>query len=388
MNATTTTRSMVDVARALTPELSARALEGERLGTLPADLAARAKADRLFALALPAALGGLELAPEEIVRVLEEVCYADGSAGWSITIGNGTSFFAWLEPSVAAELVCSGDIAAAGSFGPNGRLTPDGPGYVLDGRWTFSSGCRHSDWFFNGAFPFDGDAPRMVEGRGPDWRLAVIPAGAVEIDDNWDVSGLRGTGSHDISVHGLRVPEEHTFAAFFEPARHDGALYRLPFFTLIGVLFAAVPLGVGRRALEEITTLAQTKARVGSFVPMGQEDDVQVALAQAEGRLLGARSFVFDALGELWDQALAGDVPSRAARARFQLAAKEAMRAGLSAVDAAFALAGAGAVFSDQPLQRCFRDLHTASQHIYFSPAADKRYARERLGIEQPAHLM
>ncbi|HEY3464104.1 MAG TPA: acyl-CoA dehydrogenase family protein [Amycolatopsis sp.] len=379
------TTAAVTAARDIAPELSARAVEAEQLQTLPRDLVERAREAGLFRLATPRALGGLELPPAEIVEVVEELSRADGSAGWTITIGNGSAFLAWLDPAVAADLVKGvPDPIGGGVFAPMGRLTPDGEGkFGLTGRWAFCSGSPHSDLFFNGAMVFDGTAPRMVPGRGPDWRLAVVPAAQVRVLDNWDVTGLRGTGSHDVTVEAV-VREEHTVSPFTEPARHDGPLWRFPFFTFVGTLMAGVPLGIARRALDEFTAFAPAKIRPPGPGPIAEDGDVQIALTRAEGRLRSARSFVFDALGDLWATAQAGDVPDVKQRGQFLLATQQAMRASLSAVNIAFGFAGAGALHADQPVQRCFRDVHAASQHIYFSAAASKRYAKLRFGIDQP----
>lgn len=248
------------------------------------------------------------------------------------------------------------------------------------------SGCRHADWFFLGGNVMDGDTPRMVDDR-PDWRLAVLRPDQVEIVDDWDVSGLCGTGSHALAVHGAEVPAEHTIVPFFGPAPHDGPLWRLPFFTLIAALLVGHPLGVGRRALDEFTTFAQTKTRSGATTTIANEDDAQVALTAAEGDLQSARSFVYDTLGSLWETACRGDVPDVDQRARFLLATVQSMRAAMSAVNTAYTRAGASAVYADHPLQRCFRDLHVAAQHVGFSPTAVKRYAKSRLGISQPTFL-
>lgn len=380
-----TTLDALTAARELAPKLSARAQEAEQLKTLPADLVEEARRAGLFRLALPRALGGLELAPAKLVEVVEELARADGSAGWTIMIGNGSAFLAWLDPAVAAELTGGrDDLIAGGVFAPFGKLTPDGAGkFGLNGRWSFCSGSPHSDLFFSGAHVFDGDRPRMRPGRGPDWRLAVVPASEVKVIDNWDVSGLRGTGSHDVVVDDAMVREEHTISPFFEPARHDGPLWRLPFFTFLGTLMAGFPLGVARRALDEFTTTAPRRFRPGSATPIAEEDDIQIALARAEGRVQAARAFVFDAIGELWETAQAGDVPGVKQRGRFLLAGQQAMRASVGAVNTAFAFAGASAIHADHPMQRCFRDIHAASQHIFFSPAASKRYAKLRFGVQQ-----
>jgi alkylation response protein AidB-like acyl-CoA dehydrogenase len=372
-------------ARALAPELSERALETEQLGTLPRDLVEKARAAHLFGLLTPRALGGLELPPRPAVETLEELCRADGSAGWAILIGNATSFFSWFDPAIGAELFeGAAEPAGAGAFAPAGRLVDQGDGtFVLNGRWPFVSGCRHADRFLLGAFVMDGDQPRIIDGVGPDWRLAHVRAADVEIIDNWDVAGLRGTGSNDVAVSGVIVEDRHTIAPFGQPARHDTPTCRFPFFTLVGMKFAAVPLGIGRRALDELLAIAATKIRVGTFTPLGDAADVQLGMARADGALRAARAFVFESIDDAYATALAGDVPSVEQRARIQLAANNAMRAGLDAVDFAFATAGASALRNDNALQRCFRDLHAAAQHAYFSTNAWKRYTRVVLGTER-----
>ncbi len=372
-------------AHDLAPDLSARALVNERLGTLAPDLVARARAGGLFGLVTPRALGGLELDPAEAITALEELCRADGSAGWSILIGNSSAFCAWLDPLVATDLLGDAfDGPVASVFAPTGRLQPSDDALCLDGRWSFASGSVHAEWFINGAFVMDGPGPRLLADRGPDWRLAVLPAGDVRVVPNWEVAGLRGTGSHDVIVDGLRVAEEHTISPFFEPARHDGPLWRFPFFTLAGTLLVSFPLGVARRALDEFATAAATKTRPGSFTSIAEADDIQLALAHAEGGVQSARAMVFDVLGEMWETACSGDVPDVDQRARFMLATGQAMRAAIAAVDTCFNLVGGSAIRDDQPLQRCFRDLHVGAQHAYFSNASAKRFAKARLGIAQP----
>lgn len=265
MTTTDVRRTVLDAARDLTPELSVRAAEGEALRTMPPDLVEKVRDAGLFGLALPRTLGGLEIEPLAFVDVIEELSRADGSAGWTVLIGNSTSFFAWLDPDVAREMI--GDdvrFASTSMFGPLGRAVPDGSGaFTVSGRWPFNSGCPHAGWLQAGVFVTDGDGPRMLPDRGPDWRLAFFRPGDARILDTWDAVGLRGTGSHDLTVSELRVPQEHVAAPFFEPARHDGPLWRIPFFTQLAIYILGFPLGVARRALDEFTALAATKQRRG-----------------------------------------------------------------------------------------------------------------------------
>ena len=379
------------VARALAPEITQRADDAEALGTMPIDLVERLRAAGVFRALQPRSLGGFEVAPVEFIEMIEELARADGSAGWIAAIGAGApAFTAWLEPAVATQLFGSdADFMAATVFAPTGRAVPDGTGrFAVDGRWPFASGCRHAEWLLAGMFVFDGDAPRMIPEQGPDWLLAFFPRANADIVDNWDVLGLRATGSNDVLARGLRVAEEHTISPFFQPARQDGPLWRLAFFTLVGVALVGVPLGIARRALDEFTDLATTKLRAGTFEPVAEDPAAQVAFASAEANLRSARAFVLDEASALWDTARAGDPPSLEQRAGFQLAAQQAMRAARQAVDTTFDLTGASAVHATHPLQRCFRDLHTANQHVYFSPAALKRYANTHFGITQPTYMM
>jgi indole-3-acetate monooxygenase len=379
------------VARAVAPELTRRADEAEAHGTMPIDLVERLRAAGIFRALQPRSLGGFEVAPVDFIEMVEELARADGSAGWIAAIGAGApAFTAWLEPAVANDLFGSdADFLAATMFAPTGRAVPDGTGrFAVNGRWPFASGCRHAEWLLAGMFVFDGDTPRVIPEQGPDWRLAFFPRANADIVDNWDVLGLRATGSNDVVAQGLRVAEEHTISPFFEPARQDGPVWRLAFFTLVGVALVGVPLGIARRALDEFTDLATTRLRAGTFEPIAADPAAQVAFARAEANLRSARAFVLDEAGGLWDTARAGDSPSLKQRAGFQLAAQQAMRAARRAVDTAFDLTGASAVHATHPLQRCFRDLHTANQHVYFSPAALKRYANNHFGITQPTNMM
>ena len=382
---------LLATVRALADEVSARADEAERAGTMPVDLVDRFRQAGLFRALQPRALGGFELEPRAFVELIEELSRADGSAGWTATIGaGGSAFAAWLEPAVARETFgADADFTSATVFAPIGRLVPVDPRrYSVSGRWPFASGCRHAEWFVMGGFVFDGDAPRLAPGRGPDWRLAWFPAGAGEIVEHWDVMGLRATGSNDVVAGSVPVPAELTTSPFFEPARHDGPLWRLPFFTLAGIALVGVPLGIARRALDELAALAPTKVRAGTSEPIAHDAAAIVGMARAEARLRAARALVFDEIGSLWATAVNGDVPSIIGQANIRLAALEVMHAALLAVDTALELSGASAIRSDHVLQRCFRDAHTVEQHAYFGSAALQRCSRVRLGMEESSVML
>jgi alkylation response protein AidB-like acyl-CoA dehydrogenase len=360
----------------------AQAQEAETLRTMPPELVAAARAGGLFGMAAPQSVGGTARDPLTIVTAIEELSYGDGSAGWSVLIGNSTAFFSWLEPSVARAMAGeASDLVSTSMFAPMGRARRDGDELVVDGRWPFNSGCVHADWYQVGLVVMDGERPSLRPDGRPDTRFAYVPRAQAEIIDTWHSLGLRGTGSHDIEVHGLRVPVEHTAAPMLDPAVDDGALWQLGFFPLLGVLMAGFPLGVARRALDELAALAPTKRRGTSPVPVAEDPHVQLEVGRAEAGLLSARAFVHTALGEVWEVVCRGSVPTAEQLGRTGLATQQAMQAAITAVDLAFGFAGAGAVYSGHPLERCFRDLHTANQHIAFSGEGFRAFARTRFGL-------
>jgi indole-3-acetate monooxygenase len=377
---------VLKAARELAPEFSARASEGEELGTMPADLVTRVKASGLFRLALPRSLGGLELDPLTMIQVIEILSEADGSAGWTVLIGNSTAFFAWLEPSVAKAMIGPNtDFCSTSMFGPFGRAVPDvSDGFTVSGRWPFNSGCPHSEWLQVGVLVMGGGGPRMRDDTSPDWRFAFVPNEVATIESTWDALGLRGTGSHHLTLEAVEVPSEHLAAPIFEPACHAGPLWRLGLFDLAGILMSGFPLGVARRALDEFTTMARTKFRGNPTNTVAGNGYTQMLLGQAEARLRAARVYLTDVVSRVWETCIAGDQPPGLQRAELALAGCHAMRASLESVDSLYRLAGAEAVYTGHPLERCFRDLHAGSQHIIFSTAREQEYPRIRLGIDAP----
>jgi alkylation response protein AidB-like acyl-CoA dehydrogenase len=384
------TESIVRRAFALAPLLSEHATHAEQLRTMPRHVAEACAGAGLFKLALPKSLGGLECDPLTIIRVIEELSRADGSAGWTVMIGNTTAFTAWLEPEVAREIVSTTpDAAMAGLLMPNGAAVSDGKGgFIVSGRWPFNSGAPHAAWFCSGIMVMDGDQPRMVAPGRADWRVAFFPASEATIIDTWHAAGLKGTGSHDIAVNGIRVPEERTAAPFFEPARHEGPLYRMTLWSLFMTLMAGLPLGIARRALDEFRELAKRKSRAMDGATLASDSAIQVDLACAEAGLQAARALVFDTFTHAWNTLQEGRENSLEERTRMTMSVVEAMRLCSGAVDVAFQRAGGGALYETSPLQRCFRDIHAAGQHIVFSLETWKRIGKSLLGIEQPTYML
>lgn len=380
----------LESARLIGAEVADRAEEIEAARTLPADLVSRFREAGLFSMALPAALGGAECPPLTVIEVIEEMSRADASAGWTLLIGQGSGFLAWLEPDVAKELVVSTpDPVVASSMAPAGKGEHNGDGaVVVQGRWPFSSGCMHSDWVLASFVVHRGGEPVRTASGMPEQRTALLPASAVEIIDTWHVAGLRGTGSHDIAVHAVEVPQERITNPLHEPARQPGPLYASSMFCFLMMMMAGFPLGVGRRALDEFHKTAHRKTKQPAGKAMAEDAVVQADIVRCESALRAARALVVDTVRRVEESVEADGAAPPLVRARLAAAVVHAMTAAKEVVETAFHSCGAGSLYTSHPLQRCFRDIHAASSHVAFGQATRKRLGRIELGLPAPTFLV
>ena len=207
---TTTTTDLLEAARALAPLIRSRMSQMETDRRLPPELAQAMAEVGLFRSMLPTSLGGLEMNLIPALHVFETVAQVDGSAGWCAMIGaTGGTTSAFLTEEVAREIYASDpNVVTAGAIAPNGTAQPTDGGYRVTGRWPFNSGCQHSQWLMGTSVVIENDEPRTLPNGYPETRMMIFPASDVDILDTWSVSGLRGSGSHDIAVQDVFVPEE------------------------------------------------------------------------------------------------------------------------------------------------------------------------------------
>lgn len=206
-----TTESLPQAARRIAPRAGELAEQIERERALPPALVSELVAAGLFAMCLPRTLGGREAEPAEMVLAIEELARADGASAWCAMIASTSSLLgAYLPEPEATEIYAGGSGVCCGVFAPRGRAERREGGYVVSGRWPFMSGVGHSGWMLGGCVVYDGDQPELLENGGPDVRLVLMPTARVEVIDTWSVSGLRGTGSHDVSVSDELIPAART----------------------------------------------------------------------------------------------------------------------------------------------------------------------------------
>ncbi|RKH13843.1 hydrolase [Corallococcus sp. CA053C] len=374
---------LLATAQALFPRLSARSDEIESARRLPPDLAAELAREGFFRMMLPESLGGLELPPAVSFQIIEAVAKADGATGWCVMIGASTALTsAWLPEAAAQAVFGAPDAITGGMAAPFGRAERVEGGYRVTGRWSWVSGGQHCQWLVGGAVVTEGGQPRMGPTGLPETRLCFFPAGSVVLHDTWFASGLCGTGSGDMEVKDLFVPEAYAFS-LFSPRRVTSPLYGFPF-GLLGMGIPAVALGIARRAIDEFITLSHQKTLVLERRQLAARPAAQEAVAVAEATVRSARAFVLEALHNLYAESTRGPV-SLSARAELRLAMTHATRSAARAVDGMYEAAGGSAVYRSSPLQRCFRDVHVATQHAYVAPPTLELIGGLLLGLDVPA---
>lgn len=379
--ATPPSTNMLATARELGPTIREYADEAEQLRHCPPALVDILHQHRMFDLFTPRAYGGLEDTIPNMVRVLEELAIHDASVGWIVGIGNGTAVVsAFLPEDIARSMFVRGAVSG-GAQAPNGRAIPVEGGYRVSGRWPFGSGSTHCSIIVGGTFVMDGDAPALNNGM-PDFRTAVFPVEDVEIIDTWHVSGLRGTGSRDIEVKGVFVPEGRMLKMYGGTAVVEGPNYRFPTLGFLALTIAPIPLGIARRAIDELVALASAKTPMGSFNKLRDKGITQVEIAKAEAILRSARAWLYELTDELWDKAVCDVEITMKDRAMLRMACAHTAFEGARATDIAYTLGGGTSIYEKSVLQRCLRDAHAATQHIMHAWPNYELAGRVMLGLD------
>lgn len=383
--------SAPELARSLSSLVAGSSEQIEKDRRLPEPVLAALKRSGLFRLCVPRRLGGLEAPPCDMIEAIAEVARADGSAGWCVAIGATSGLLSGYLPEADAQEIYGSDPlgVSGGVFAPRGTAIAEGDSYRVRGRWPFASGISHCTWLMGGCMVVgdDGNAAMLPSGI-PDVHLLLFPAAEAVVHDTWSVSGLCGTGSHDMEVADLLVPRSRAISLATGTPRERSPLYRFPVFGCLAICIAAVSLGIARRAIEELVELAGGKVPTGSRRRLADRGYVQIQVAEAEAAERSARAFLLQTVGETYDEAARDGEISLHQRALLRLAACHTVQAAKRAVDAMYEAGGGTSIYRSSALQRCLRDVHTATQHLMVSSSTLELAGRVLCGLDVDAsHL-
>lgn len=372
MTHTVASGTVLDGVRDLLPAFRDRAEECERQRAVPAESVRELESTGFFRVLQPRRYDGLEADPLTFYDGVRMIASADASTGW---IASVLSVHAWqlaLFPQAAQEAVWGSDTSTlvSSSYAPTGKAVLLDDGYLVSGRWHFSSGCDHASWVFLGALVTD-DAGTMV-----DFKTFLLPRSDYRIDDTWDTVGLAGTGSHDIVVDGAFVPMDHTLSMTDTgrcsgpgQAVNTGNLYKLPFHSLFTSAITTPIIGMAQGAYAEHVQMQQERVRAAYVGERAVDDPYAVVrIARAASEIDAAWALLTGNLREEIACVERGEpvpLPLRLKVRRDQVMGTE--RA-IEAIDLCFENSGARALARDGYLQRVWRDAHAGRVHAANDP--------------------
>jgi indole-3-acetate monooxygenase len=369
----------------LAPAIRGRRAEIERERRLPRDLVDELRRTGVFGLSVPRAIGGQEAAPREILRAIETIAAADGSAGWCVMVGTANNLASgYMNERAARELFPDPSVVWAGIAAPLGKARPVEGGFRVTGRWSFASGSTHAEWLWAGCTVMDDGQPRMTP-HGPEIFHACVPMTQVQVHDTWFVSGLAGTASHDVSVADAFVPAHWVFDLLDPTGHRPEPLYQMPAIGWFVSQVVAVGLGIARAALDEFGEIAQTKTPTFSAAVLADRAAAQIELARCEAALAAARAAVYESVEDLWQTLRAGRTPTRRQIARNRAISNHAAEAAAAVTRTVHVLSGGGSIYVSSSLQRHMRDAEAITHHFTLSPHVWEDAGRVFLGREPTA---
>lgn len=381
--ATATHEELAEKARALASVLRERADDAEKARNVSSETMAEIVATGIARSLTPRKWGGYELGFRTANETVMELAKGCTSTAW---VSSFLCAHAWLvshyDERAQAEVFADGpDVNIGGIFAPMGRAKPVDGGYVLSGRWPWSSGISHDKWTILGSF-IEGQSP-------PQLHLFLMGPGDFTWEDTWHNVGLSASGSHDTVVEGAFVPSHRVIP--FAWARDgigpgveslNSSLYRIPLASGFSMNAGHVALGSARGAYEYFREWTKTRASGVTGLSVAEHPSMQSDLAETAVELDSAQLLLERSLRRVQHP----ENLDLAARAEIRRDNVYAVKVAVRAVDRLQRLAGARGLYASNPVQRTWRDVHAIATHVVFNfQSAGEFYGRLEFGLEPPA---
>lgn len=378
---------MFDRARSLLPQLRERAGSTEEHRRLPQETERELHDAGLFRILQPKRVGGAELDYVALVDFAEVVALADASVAWNLANLASHHWMLAMFDRRAQDAIWneSPDALIASSFiFPAGRARKVTGGYTLSGRWPFSSGVDSSTWNMLAGIVASED-----EADGVEYRIFLLKQDDYRIIDAWNAMGLRGTGSNDVEVKDVFVPEHMTLAVKDVAggptpgsAVNPGVLYTLPVFALFPYVLSGSALGNAQACVDDYVDIARHRASTYNRAKLGDLQTTQIKVAEASAKVDAARLIMRRTCIDAMDDARRGRVPAMAEKTKYRRDGAYAVNLCTEAVELLFSASGARGLYTSGALQRQFRDAHAINAHIAFNfDAAGTNYGRVALDL-------
>jgi 3-hydroxy-9,10-secoandrosta-1,3,5(10)-triene-9,17-dione monooxygenase len=378
---------MLRRARDLQPKLRERVATTEEMRRLPPETEKDLRDAGLFRIMQPRRVGGSELDYVALIDFADVLAQADASVAWNVVNLASHHWMLAMFDRQAQDVIWTSepDALIASSFVfPAGRATRVPGGYTLSGRWPFSSGVDSSTWNM-----LAGVVSSEDEADGVEYRVFLLPRDAYTIIDTWKSAGLKGTGSNDVEVKDVFVPDHMTLAVRDvaggpSPGSVDnpGALYALPVFALFAFVLSGAALGNAQACLDDYVEIARHRASTYNRAKLSDLQTTQIKVAEASAKIDAARLIMRRTCIDAMENARRGYIPEMAEKTRYRRDGAYSVNLCTEAVSLLFAASGARGLYTTGALQRQFRDAHAINAHIAFSfDAAGTNYGRVALDL-------
>jgi 3-hydroxy-9,10-secoandrosta-1,3,5(10)-triene-9,17-dione monooxygenase len=360
--------ALIARAKAMIPTLKERAQRCEAERKIPAETIREMKEAGFFDVLKPRRWGGFEMEPRiffEIQMAIAEGCM---STAWVYGVVGVHPLQLGLFPLKAQEDVWSKDpsILISSSYQPVGKVEHADGGYLLSGQWAFSSGCDHCDWAFLGAI-----VPPGPNGGTPEYRTFLVPRSDYKILDTWYTLGLKGTGSQDIKVDRVFVPEHRTHRAIDGylcrnpgQAENTGDIFKLPWAQVFVRAVSTAAVGATQAALDAFLDIAKSRVSTNTGIATKADPFALTAAARTASELEQIRTTLFRNFDVMMDAVRGGRDVTVADRLFYKYQSSQVARRCADLVDELLLLAGARGIFLDNPMVRPWLDLKAARAHI------------------------
>lgn len=365
-------KAVLDAVQDLLPQFRERAEEAERLRVVPEASIKDLEASGFFRLLQPRRYDGLESDPLDFYTAVRMIASACGSTGWVSSVLGVHPWQVALFHDKAQQAVWGEDTSTrlSSSYAPTGKALLVEGGYQLSGRWSFSSGCDHASWVLLGGLVSND------EGQIVDFKTFLVPRPDYTIEDVWNVVGLRGTGSNDIVVDDVFVPDEFTLS-MSETGRCYGPgqevntsdLYKLPFHSIFTSTITAPIVGMATGAYDEHVEMQRKRVRAAYIAEKAANDPfASVRIARASSEIDAAWALLMNNLREMQEIVARGEKIPLSLRLKVRRDQVIGTERAVSAIDTLFEASGGRALAEGTYLQRAWRDAHAGRVHAANDP--------------------
>ena len=359
--------------------LADRAERAEELRRLPAETIAEFRASGLANLLVPARYGGRQAEFPAILDPVRRMAHGCTSSAWTLGFYILHNWMLALFAEQAQdEVFTSGPVLAPAPLAPTGRGTPADTGIRLTGRWSWATGVMAADWVLVGAICGSDDLMYPA--------LALLPASDVQVEDVWHTAGMRATGSNDVIVSDVFVPE-HRLVKVVDiyggtapgAALHGAAVYRWPMVPALALVAAMPALGTAERVADLFAQRLGVRVLAYSGVAQKEQPAAQLRLGDARVRLAALHGLLAGTVDRIETIVAGGERVTRTVRAEARVAAAHIVHESRAVIADLLEVSGASAHFLNSPLQRAKRDVDIISGHVVF----DYDVSRELAGALQ-----